>query len=79
MISRKISPEQVKEIIQTGEIIRTYPNDKPYPSILIYKTVNKQPIHIVVAKNETTGTCIVVTVYEAGEEFWEPDFKTKRK
>lgn len=79
MVNRNISPAEINEVILTGEIIKTYSDDKPYPSLLIYKTINKQPIRVVVGKNETNGECIIVTVYIAGEEIWNRDFKTKKK
>lgn len=79
MISRRITPEEITEAIKTREIINTYQDDKPYPSVLIFKSINKQPVHVVVGKNEITGACIIITVYIAGEDFWERDFKTKKK
>ena len=79
MVTRNISPADIKEAIKTGEIIKTYPDDKPYPSVLVYKSIKKQPIHVVIGKNEINGDCIIITVYIAGEEFWNPDFKTKKK
>lgn len=79
MLIRKISPDEIKEVIEKGEVIKTYPDDRPYPSVLLYKTINERPLHVVVAKNETNEECIIVTVYIAGEEFWQPDFKTKKQ
>jgi hypothetical protein len=79
MVSRNISDIDVKVVIQNGEIIREYPDDKPYPSKLLFAMVRHRPIHVVVGKVEETGDCIVITVYVAGEDIWEPDFKTKKK
>jgi hypothetical protein len=78
MINRKISPEEIRDVVEHGEIIKTYPDDKPYPSLLLFKIVNKRPLHVVVGKNETNSECIIVTVYIAGDEFWQPDYKTKK-
>lgn len=79
MISRNITDEDVKAVIRNGEIIREYPDDKPYPSKLLFMMIGRRPIHVVVGKMEKTEACVVITVYIAGEDIWEPDFKTKRK
>jgi len=77
MFEREISPDDMIEVVQKGEIIKDYPDDKPYPSFLILRFVNNRPIHIVVAKNTENGLCFVVTVYEPGPDTWSKDFKTK--
>jgi hypothetical protein len=77
MFEREISPEDVLSVVRTGEIIKDYPDDKPYPSFLILKFVNNKPIHIVAAKNSETGMCFVITVYEPDSSMWSKDFKTK--
>jgi hypothetical protein len=35
MFQRRISEEEVKQVVATGEAIETYPTDKPFPSRLI--------------------------------------------
>jgi hypothetical protein len=78
MISRNISPVDVKQALQSGEIIREYADDKPYPSMLVYKVVNGKQIHVVVGREEPSRVCVIITVYIADEEIWESDFKTKK-
>jgi hypothetical protein len=39
--------------------------------------VDGKPLHVVVALDESTGVCIVVTVYEPGIKQWGEDFKTR--
>ena len=79
MIQRSISPADVKAVINQGEIINRYPDDQPFPSVLMLRTIDKRPIHVVVGKNDESGECIIITVYVAGEEYWESDFKTKKE
>ncbi len=50
MFEREISPEDVLNVVKEGNIIKEYPDDKPYPSFLILKFVNNRPVHIVVEK-----------------------------
>lgn len=77
MFEREISPDDVLEVVYKGEIIKDYPDDKPYPSFLILKFVTGKPIHVLVAKNTENGFCFVVTVYEPDPSLWSNDFKTK--
>jgi hypothetical protein len=78
MISRNITDEDVKKVVDTGEIIREYPQDKPYPSKLLFKMILDRPIHVVVGRIEGTLACIIITVYVAGDDIWQSDFKTKK-
>lgn len=78
MFRRQISRENVRHVLETGEIIQNYPEDKPYPSRLVLGWSGSKPIHIVAADNEEAGETFIITVYEPTLEIWEPDFKRKR-
>ncbi len=78
MVERSISDTDVIRVITTGETIKEYPDDKPYASKLIFKTINNIPVHVVMAKDET-GACIVITVYTPEPDVWNPDFRTKKQ
>ena len=77
MIERNISDEEVKEVVKQGEVIKEYPEDKPYKSWLLFKFVKQRPIHVVISKDEN-GRCIVITAYEPNPAIWQKDFKTKK-
>jgi hypothetical protein len=79
MFKRNISVDDILGLLEKGEIIMTYPDDKPYPSYLMLGYQNKRPLHLVVAKDEQTGQCIAVTIYEPDNNAWSPDFKSKIK
>lgn len=79
MMKRKVSPAEVEEVVNNGDAIMSYPDDRPYPSYLLMLNVNDRPLHAVVAKNDEIGECIVVTVYEADADIWESDFRTKKE
>jgi len=54
-----------------GEVIESYPTDKPYPSCQIYgKTFSGNPIHSVWAFNEEHKWVMLVTVYRPGPTRW---------
>lgn len=78
MFKRTISNQDVVNIIKKGEVIRTYLDDKPYPSYLIFHYINSRPLHIVIAYNKSQQTIIVITAYEPSVEIWNDDFKTKK-
>ena len=54
-----------------GKIIEDYPDDKPYPSCLIYgKTFNGNPVHSVWAYNEENQWSVLITVYRPNPKRW---------
>jgi len=79
MFQRDISPDIVHNVIENGEVIATYPDDKPYPSDLILGFEIDKPVHVVVANNQQTGECYIVTVYRPDSAVWNHDFKTRRQ
>jgi hypothetical protein len=77
MFKRNISLDEVKFILDKGEVIREYQDDKPYPSFLLHAFLDLRPLHLIVAKDFETGNCILVTVYEPDKNVWSTDYKTK--
>lgn len=73
---RKVSLEEVLKIVFEGEIIESYPEDKPYPSYLIlgYAEQNK-PLYVLCAINELVH---IITVHWLDPEKWL-DPKTRRE
>ncbi|HEV7866769.1 MAG TPA: DUF4258 domain-containing protein [Chthoniobacteraceae bacterium] len=76
MAQRGIGVEEVRHVLDTGEVIEDYPTDFPYPSALMLGWIGERPLHVVAAT--TPDTRIIITVYEPDPSRWEPDFK-KRK
>ena len=79
MISRNILVNDVVEVVEFGELIADYPNDKPYPSKLLLNFINDIPIHVVVAQNVNRDEFIIITCYLPDATLWDKDFKTKIK
>ena len=79
MFARNITTDEVKEVIRRGEKIASYPDDQPYPSHLILFILDQRPLHVVVAVDSNSKTCIIITVYEPSLDLWEDDFKTRKK
>jgi len=78
MFERSVSAESVGKIIGSGEIIASYPEDKPYPGFLILGWIKGGPVHIVMAQDAETASCFVITVYQPDPAIWASDFRTRR-
>jgi len=62
-----------------GEVIESYPTDKPYPSVLIFgKTFSGNPIHTVWAYNEENQWAVLVTVYRPDPARWT-DWRERKR
>jgi hypothetical protein len=79
MNKRKISEEDVRWILEKGKAIRSYPNDRPYPSRLVLGYIGNRPIHVVAADDPSNDLTIVVTVYEPNPRIWDFNFERKTK
>jgi hypothetical protein len=79
MFEREISEEDVRQVLETGEIIESYPDDEPYPSRLVLGWSGARPMHVVVADNRDQDEMIVITVYEPDPGRWEPGFSERRR
>lgn len=64
--------------IAAGEVIEEYPEDMPFPSVLLLAWIKERPLHVVVAQDRESGNCYLVTVYPPDPDLWEPDFRTRR-
>ena len=78
MMERGITRGEVKEALLNGEIIENYPDDSPFPSMLIAWVDNK-PLHVVVAFDRQCEEIYVITVYRPDLRYFETDMKTRRK
>lgn len=79
MFQRRITVEDVRWVVENGETIEEYTDDKPYPSRLILGRVLGRAIHVVIAGDSRPGPMIVVTVYEPDPSLWTADFTKRRK
>lgn len=67
----RIVDYEVYEAICSGEVIEEYPEDKPYPGVLILgRTKVNRPLHIVCAYNKEENLTIVITVYHPDPDLW---------
>jgi len=71
MFQRNVSTDDLKEAIQNSEIIESYPDDLPCPSILLLGLVNGESYHVVVA--QCNDHARVITVYKPTKDKWHED------
>ena len=77
--SDRLSFDEVFFSVLRGEIIEDYPDDKPYPSCLIYgDSFRGEPVHSVWAFNKETKWAVLITVYRPDPDRWI-DWRTRRK
>jgi hypothetical protein len=79
MFERNISREDVRAALATGDVIREYSDDTPYPSRLILGWRGERPLHVVAADNHEARETIIITVYQPDPDQWEPDFRSKKR
>jgi len=74
--SREISIEEIESVILTGDIVKNYPDDKPYPSCLILGYVREtEPLYVLLAYEEQAH---IITVHWLDPDKWL-DPKTRRE
>lgn len=74
---RMISTEEIRRVIEHGEIIENYPEDaRGHSCLMLGHGEYSRPIHIVCAHKE--DYLAIITAYIPGETEWVNDFKTRR-
>ena len=75
---RSITIDDIKCAIQSGEIIKQYKDDTPFPSCLLMGLTEKNAyIHIVASIDN--GYLYIITAYYPDENDWEADLKTRKE
>ena len=78
LVERGISVNDIIRCIETGEIIKQYEDDKPFPSCLILgASVDGEYIHVVASHD--SEWIYLITAYQPDTGVWESDFKTKKE
>lgn len=78
LAERRIMLDDILSGIVSGEIIKQYEDDKPFPSCLILgKDTNRNPIHIVASIDN--AYLYLIPAYHPDCNEWEADLKTRRR
>jgi hypothetical protein len=78
MFTRRVEPDVVERVVSAGEVIVSYADEKPFPSLLLLGFDDDGPVHVVAANDPDTGLCYVITIYRPEPELWSDDFRTRR-
>lgn len=74
----RIYEGEVHEAVLNSEVIEEYPDDQPYPSVLILGcTLTNRPLHVVCAYDSEEDTAVVITVYHPDSGRWI-DYRRRR-
>lgn len=79
LAERGLQRSAVTGVLLSGEHLRDYAEDRPFPSALFLGYVAGKPLHVVAACDEQTGQVFIITAYEPSLDIFEPDYRTKRK
>lgn len=69
--------DNVKHVLATGVVIREYPEDLPFPSLLILGYCDKIPLHVVFSLNDK-GEKVLITSYWPDSALWNKSFNIKK-
>ena len=83
MIGDEFGPILDQQVYQAAvgcTIVEEYPDDRPYPSVLVLgRTSEGRPVHVVCAYAPEEDQLIVITVYEPDPNRWDEGFRHRRK
>lgn len=83
MVAEEFGPirdQEVYEATRACTIVEEYPDDRPYPSVLVLgRTGGGRPVHVVCAHAPEEDRLIVITVYEPDPNRWDEEFRQRRK
>ena len=77
--NNQLTFDEIYFSVLNGEVIEDYPDDKPYPSCLIYgQSFSGDPIHSVWAFNKQSQWAVLITVYRPDPSQWI-DWRKRRR
>jgi hypothetical protein len=79
LMERGFTRSDVFSSVESGEIIESDLDRKPFPTFLWFATIAGRAIHVAMAWDRSIQTAHIITVYEPDEEHFESDLKTRRK
>jgi hypothetical protein len=79
MTGRSISLEKIMEAASTYEIIECYPEDKYFPSYLVYACCGQRVLHVLFGADVPNRNVRLITVYDPEENEWDGDLKRRKR
>jgi hypothetical protein len=78
MFERGVSADDVRSVLENGEVVEDYPEDAAYPGRLMLGWRGKRPLHVVSAFMAANDEAVIVTVYEPNSAQWQSGFKRRK-
>ena len=75
---RGITAKDIKQVVETGEIIEQYPEDFPFPSCLICGKDSAGKVAHVCISDEGIASRII-TAYYPDKDKWDESFKIRKE
>jgi hypothetical protein len=79
MRNRFISRQMILESTDNYEIIESYPEDKYFPSYLVYSRYQHIIFHVLYAVDVENMNVRIITAYRPDPRKWSEDFKERRR
>jgi hypothetical protein len=79
MFGRRITIENVRQVLNSGEMIEDYSEEMPDPGGLLSAKPGQRPLHVVMAENTQESERVVITVYEPDRAQWKPGFRNRKE
>lgn len=79
LAERNIRQPDILEVLDCGEQIEEYPDDRPFPSVLLFHAIRGRPLHVVAAYDPEGNWAYLITAYEPSLDEFEADFRTRRR
>ena len=79
MFGRRITIENVRQVLNSGEMIEDYSEEMPDPGGLLSARPGQRPLHVVMAENTQEAERVVITVYEPDRAQWKPGFRNRKE
>ena len=78
MEGRGITVSDVLHVLDSGDQIEQYPEDTPFPSVLMLARARERPLHVVAVRDVANDVTYVVTAYEPDPNEWDAEFRRRR-
>jgi hypothetical protein len=79
MFERRISVGNVRQVLESGEMIESYSEEMPTPGGLISAKSGQRPMHVVMVDNSEQDELVVITVYKPDPSQWKPGFRNRKE
>jgi len=76
---RAITRGSIISSVETYEIIEQYPEDKYFPSYLVFAQAGSNIFHIHIAVDKEGDNVRIITAYKPTLDKWENNYKTRRQ